>query len=141
MNGVIFIASLILFIALAINIFNALNVIEIKKRILLVTGGIFICFIFTVILFNISANVIQYSNIEQKETVKKMIISIFTPINGIILLPIFMRTINGLKSNEITTKEANKKIGIIIIMIIVLFIVENIYFQNIQNGIMNYTKK
>ena len=141
MNGVIFIASLILFIALAINIFNALNVIEIKKRILLVTGGIFICFIFTVILFNISANGIQYSNIEQKETVKKMIISIFTPINGIILLPIFMRTINGLKSNEITTKEANKKIGIIIMMIIVLFIVENIYFQNIQNGIMNYTKK
>lgn len=141
MNTIIAIASLILFITLAINIFNALNEIEIKKRIFIVACGILICFIFTLIIFSISSNGIQYINPEQKNTVKGMIVSIFTPINGIILLPILMRTINGIKSNEISKDEASKKIRIILIIFLILFIIENIYFKNIQNGIMSYTQK
>ena len=54
MNALISIISIILFIVLGIIIYNGLNGMDLKKKIVIFIFEIIVCLIFTMILFNIS---------------------------------------------------------------------------------------
>ena len=55
MNALISVISIILFIVLGIIIYNGLNGMDLKKKIIIFIFEIIVCLIFTMILFNISS--------------------------------------------------------------------------------------
>ena len=101
MNTIITVISIILFLVLSIIIYNGLNGMNQKKKIIIFFIEIIVCFVFTTILFNLSSIGIEYLNSKNKGIAMRTLVAIFTPINGIILLPNITRIINESQNGEI----------------------------------------
>ena len=137
MNALISVISIILFIVLGIIIYNGLNGMDLKKKILIFIFEIIVCLIFTMILFNISSLGIEYPNSQSREIALKILVTIFTPMNGIILLPNITRLINESQNGEIDKEECARKLKKTLIIFILLVIMEFVYLRNTQIGILN----
>lgn len=137
MNALISIISIILFIVLGIIIYNGLNGMDLKKKIIIFIFEIIVCLIFTMILFNISSLGIEYPNSQSREIALKILVTIFTPMNGIILLPNITRLINESQNREIDKEECARKLKKTLIIFILLVIMEFVYLRNTQIGILN----
>jgi len=137
MNALISIISIILFIVLGIIIYNGLNGMDLKKKIIIFIFEIIVCLIFTMILFNISSLGIEYPNSQSREIALKILVTIFTPMNGIILLPNVTRLINESQNGEIDKEECARKLKKTLIIFILLVIMEFVYLRNTQIGILN----
>ena len=127
MNALISIISIIFFIILGISIYNGLNGIDLKKKIIIFIFEIIVCLIFTMILFNISSLGIEYPNSQSREIALKILVTIFTPMNGIILLPNITRLINESQNGEIDKEECARKLKKTLIIFILLVIMEFVY--------------
>ena len=112
MNALISVISIILFIVLGIIIYNGLNGMDLKKKIIIFIFEIIVCLIFTMILFNISSLGIEYPNSQSREIALKILVTIFTPMNGIILLPNITRLINESQNGEIDKEECARKLNL-----------------------------
>ena len=139
MNALISIISIILFIVLGIIIYNGLNGMDLKKKIIIFIFEIIVCLIFTMILFNISSLGIEYPNSQSREIALKILVTIFTPMNGIILLPNITRLINESQNGEIDKEECARKLKKTLIIFILLVIMEFVYLRNTQ--IVNFEMK
>ena len=137
MNALISIILIILFIVLGIIIYNGLNGMDLKKKIIIFIFEIIVCLIFTMILFNISSLGIEYPNSQSREIALKILVTIFTPMNGIILLPNITRLINESQNGEIDKEECARKLKKTLIIFILLVIMEFVYLRNTQIGILN----
>lgn len=137
MNALISVISIILFIVLGIIIYNGLNGMDLKKKIIIFIFEIIVCLIFTMILFNISSLGIEYPNSQSREIALKILVTIFTPMNGIILLPNITRLINESQNGEIDKEECARKLKNTLIIFILLVIIEFVYLRNTQIGILN----
>ena len=137
MNALISVISIILFIVLGIIIYNGLNGMDLKKKIIIFIFEIIVCLIFTMILFNISSLGIEYPNSQSREIALKILVTIFTPMNGIILLPNITRLINESQNGEIDKEECARKLKKTLIIFILLVIMEFLYLRNTQIGILN----
>ena len=136
-NALISVISIILFIVLGIIIYNGLNGMDLKKKIIIFIFEIIVCLIFTMILFNISSLGIEYPNSQSREIALKILVTIFTPMNGIILLPNITRLINESQNGEIDKEECARKLKKTLIIFILLVIMEFVYLRNTQIGILN----
>ena len=67
----------------------------------------------------------------------KTLVAIFTPINGILLLPNITRIINESQNGEIGKDEYNKKIKKFLSIFVLVLIIEFIYLRNTQIGILS----
>ena len=129
MNTLITIISIILFLVLSIIVYNGLSGMDNKKKIIIFLIEIIMCFVFTMILFNISSLGIEYPNSKSKEIAMKTMVAIF-------------RTLNESQSGEIKKEECKKRLKKSLIIFLVLLIIEFIYLKNVQNGILsNYNMK
>ena len=137
MNALISVISIILFIVSGIIIYNGLNGMDLKKKIIIFIFEIIVCLIFTMILFNISSLGIEYPNSQSREIALKILVTIFTPMNGIILLPNITRLINESQNGEIDKEECARKLKKTLIIFILLVIMEFVYLRNTQIGILN----
>ena len=137
MNALISIISIILFIVLGIIIYNGLNGMDLKKKIIIFIFETIVCLIFTMILFNISSLGIEYPNSQSREIALKILVTIFTPMNEIILLPNITRLINESQNREIDKEECARKLKKTLIIFILLVIMEFVYLRNTQIGILN----
>ena len=102
-----------------------------------VIGTIFIAFI-TFLLFLFSRIGVTYPSKEMVGEVRNIILLVFTPINGFIMLPQLSYAIAEVKNGTISKEDLQKKIRKILIIAIVLIIFEVIYFKSIQNGIIDF---
>ena len=137
MNTIITVISIILFLVLSIIIYNGLNGMNQKKKIIIFFIEIIVCFVFTTILFNLSSIGIEYLNSKNKGIAMRTLVAIFTPINGIILLPNITRIINESQNGEINKEECKKRLKKSLIVCILLVIIEFVYLKNTQIGILN----
>lgn len=137
MNTIITVISIILFLVLSIIIYNGLNGMNQKKKIIIFFIEIIVCFVFTTILFNLSSIGIEYLNSKNKGIAMRTLAAIFTPINGIILLPNITRIINESQNGEINKEECKKRLKKSLIVFILLVIIEFVYLKNTQIGILN----
>ena len=111
------------------------------ERIVICAAGILISWLITSILFNLSSKGIEYASAEVEQEVSKILVLVFTPINGIIYMPYIAKLMSKYKFDEIKSDELVKKIICLIIITILLFIVEVLYLKNIQLGILNVANK
>ena len=124
MNALISVISIILFIVLGIIIYNGLNGMDLKKKIIIFIFEIIVCLIFTMILFNISSLGIEYPNSQSREIASK-------------ILPNITRLINESQNGEIDKEECARKLKKTLIIFILLVIMEFVYLRNTQIGILN----
>lgn len=101
----------------------------------IIIGTLFMTLV-TYIIFAISKREIIYPNQSMIGTLRNVILLIFVPINGFIVLPQIGNTIEKIKKDTITPEKLKKRIIIFIIVAIIILIFECSYFRNIQNQII-----
>ena len=70
-------------------------------------------------------------------TVRNMLIAIFTPINGLIVIPYVANMINKIKIDDITPEKFQKGVILIGIIFLIVLILECSYLKDIQLGIID----
>lgn len=114
-----------------------LGAIDKPKKIVVIVIGNIIMYIVTIIIFNISNRGIYYNNTELQTAIRNTIVSIFTGINGIIVIPQIAKILEKIKENEIDRNLASKRFAIILIVFILCIIFEGGYIKDTQKGILN----
>lgn len=141
MTSFIIIVVIALFIVLLGFTWYRLEAYEGLEKIIYSVAGILISWLITSILFSLSSKGMDYINAEIKHEISKILVLVFTPINGIIYMPYIAKIISKLRFDEINRKEVIKKICIMIVIFIAISFVEVAYLKNIQLGILNVATK
>lgn len=116
---------------------QSLESLEKTKKVAFIVIGIIISYIVTLIIFNISQQGVNYQNEITKHEIKKILVLLFTALNGVIFIPYIAKLFTRVKENEIEDYKLKKKIIILVIIFIICMFFENMYLKDIQNGIIN----
>ena len=135
--AIIIISILAAYFVLMAWTWQSLEYIEKKKKIIFILVGILIFYIITLIIFNMSKNGINYQNESTEKTIKTILVSLFTAINGIIFIPYIAKIFLKVKENDIEKSKLNRKIIILIILFVICMYFECGYLKDIQKGIIN----
>lgn len=111
--------------------------IEKPKKVITIIVSVFVIYIVTLIIFNISKNNITYVAQEGMEAVKNILVLLFTMVNSLILMPLLARILNKISENDIKYSDARKSFIIIFIIFLIVIIFECGYLKDIQQGIIN----
>ena len=93
------------------------------------------------LLFSISKSGITYPSDEIEQMVQNMIVIVFTGLNGILMLPYLGRLWDKMSEEEITKQQFQKRICILLIIAIIVFILESNYLNGVQSGILEIYQK
>ena len=115
---------------------QSLESLEKTKKVAFIVIGIIISYIVTLIIFNISQQGVNYQNEITKHEIKKILVLLFTALNGVIFIPYIAKLFTRVKENEIEDYKLKKKIIILVIIFIICMFFENMYLKDIQNGII-----
>ena len=140
MTAFMIIVVIALFMVLLGFTWYRLEAYEGMEKVIVCVAGILICWGITAILFSISSNAINYVNDEVEREISKILVLVFTPINGITFMPYVAKIMSKVKFEEITKQEAIKKILILCVILVVVFFVEVKYLEYIQLGILDVAK-
>lgn len=137
MTSFIIIVVIALFIVSIGFTWYRLEAFEGVERVIICVAGILISWGITSMLFSVSSNGMDYVNIEVENEISKILILVFTPINGIAFMPFVAKIMSQLKFDEIERKEAAKNGVILFAILAVVFYIEIRYLSYIQLGILN----
>jgi len=101
----------------------------------LIVGTLFIAMV-TLIIFLVSKIGVNYPKKEMVGQVQKIVLLVFTPINGFLVLTQFSSVFQQIRSGMVSKEKMNKKIKTLLIVFTILIIIECIYFKNVQYGII-----
>ena len=139
---IIAIITIILYIILIAFSWHNLSILVDKKlKVAYILIGLIAMFISTLIVFHISAGGVEYQNPSMVSNVRNIILAVFVPVNGLIVMPYLASKLSKITSNEITQEQFSKKLLILVVVFIVILIIECSYFKNIQLGIINLMNK
>ena len=138
---VIIIIILAIFCVLIIGTWHYLGNIDKTKKIVFIVIGIFVSYLITMLLFSISKSGITYPSDEIEQMVQNMIVIVFTGLNGILMLPYLGRLWDKMSEEEITKQQFQKRVCILLIIAIIVFILESNYLNGVQNGILEIYQK
>ena len=116
------IAIVIYFIGLAWT-WKSLGFIEKNKKVAVLTIGIIVMYIITLIIFQTTKNDITYQNAQMQKDVQNILVIIFTGIDKI-------------SEDEMQNNELKKRIIILAIIFVICVIFECGYFKDMQEGIL-----
>ena len=137
MNILIYFIIAVLFVVLIFWTWNnTKDFEETSERVIFIVVGIIVTSIVTLIYFAISKVGITYPKVEMVKQVRKMVVLLFTPINGFLSLPHIASLKMKIKLKAEDEEKLKKKIIILGIIFIVVTIVEINYMKDFQNGII-----
>ena len=137
MTAFMIIVVIALFLVLIGFTWYRLEALDGVEKIVINVAGLLLSWLITNILFSISARGITYADIAVKNEISKILVLVFTPINGIAIMPYLAKIISQVKFEEINMEEAVKKVLILIIILIIVFFIEVNYLTRIQMGIFD----
>ena len=106
-----------------------------------IVGGLIVVYIITFIIYNISKIGITYENREVMKIIRTVFVSLFTIINGYIILPYAFKKLDQINNEEIEKEKLKKSIIILLIIIFIIGMLESSYLRNIQQGILSMMNK
>ena len=118
-------------------VWNNLGTIDKSKKILILLIGTLMVYLITLIIFNISKNGINYEQKIMEKDIRRILVTMFTGLNSLIILPFVSKILERMLENEIEQKEVSKKLSIIVIIFIICMFFECGYMKNIQQGILD----
>lgn len=137
MNILIYFIIAVLFVVLIFWTWNnTKDFEETSRRVIFIVVGIVLIAIVTLIYFAISKVGITYPKVEMVKQVRKMVVLLFTPINGFLSLPHIASLKMKIKLKTEDEEKLKKKIIMLGIVFIVATIVEINYMKDFQNGII-----
>ena len=110
------------------------------KKILIIAGEMLSISIITLIVYSISKNGIEYTNKDVENSVRTLIVALFTGLNSLIVLPFLNKQIIKLKEKEVDEKKVVKKLAILLLVFIICIIFECGYMKDTQKGILQVQK-
>lgn len=131
----IILMAIIIYITFIFWTWQSMQTVETPKKIAFIIIGIIIIYIITLIVFAISKNGIEYQNVQMQKQVKNVIVSIFTGLNCVIVMPQIAKNYEKMKNEEIEKDIFLKKILIIAIVFVICLIFEIGYMKSMQQGI------
>ena len=137
MSVILNVSIVVLLIVLCIWTWNSLGDSEKKKKIIYIVIGTLAMYIITKIIFAISSSSIIYQNEEIKKQITNMLVYIFTPVNGFIILPQIAKWMYKLKNKEIDKSKFKQKLIILFVIFVVIVAIEIPYLRDTQMGIIN----
>lgn len=132
----ILIVIVVLFAVLIGWTWNNLYALDTKFKILYEIIFTAIIMLITLIIFYISKGSISYPNKDMIGYVRNELVLLFSPINGMILMPYIAKKLSEIKEKNIDEEKTKKGIIVVLIIFIVTFIIECMYLKNIQIGIL-----
>lgn len=91
----------------------------------------------TFLIFNISKNGVQYDSEESMNSVRNVLVLVFTIINGLIIMPAFAKTLGRINNREIEKEQARSHFVFIFIVFIIALVIECSYLKGVQQGILD----
>lgn len=141
--------EMIIYLILIAWTWHSLNHIETTKKVALIAIGIILIGILTLIIFQIAQNGIHYPNVVNDENnniyiayivmqkkIRNLLVSIFTGVNGIIIMPQIGRMLGKIEENEMKKEAFQKKVVILGIILLLCLVFEIGYMKDIQEGIL-----
>ena len=105
------------------------------KKVLIIFVGIITIFLITQIVFSMSKSGINYENEEIENLVGKIIVFLFTGLNGFVM-PFLMKLFKKLQNGEIEGNIFKVRFILILIIFIICLFLECGYMESIQQGIL-----
>ena len=136
MAFIIIIALIIYFINIAWT-WKSLGEMGKSSKVVFIIVGILVLFIITLITFNISAKNIQYQHQGETDTIRNVLVSIFTGINGIIIMPQLAKILEKAKNGDLEKNQIRNRLILWIAILIICLIFECGYMKDTQQGIVN----
>lgn len=141
MTSFIIIVVIALFFVLVGYTWYRLEAYEGMERVIFCVAGILVCWGITSMLFSISSKGMSYISQDVEQEISKILVMVFTPINGIALMPTVAKIASKLKFDEIEKNTAIKHFVILGVIFVVIAIIEVMYLKNIQLGILDVAQK
>ena len=108
-----------------------------KNKIITIIISLIIVYFITLIVFNISKNGIRYESEESMNSVRNIIVLVFTIINGLIIIPPFTKAFGRINNKEINKEQAKKHFIFLIVVFSVIIFMECNYLKGVQQGILD----
>ena len=134
--ALIVITAIIIYLVLIAWTWQSLGFIEKTKKVGIIVIGIFLTYIITLIVFQIAKGDITYPNANIQNSIKNMLVAIFTGINGLIVMPQIGKMLDKINEDEIEKEQLTKRVIILLIIFIICLVFESGYMKNTQEGIL-----
>ena len=126
---------LILNIVSILLMYRSLDNMTQKEKLIYIAAGTVMMYLLTLIIYWISTRNIEMTDVSR--TGKDLIIFLFVPINGILVLPLFAKSYSKFRDNKLSSRVLrNRGVALCLILFIIL-IIECVYFENIQKQVEN----
>ena len=133
---IIILFTLILNAVSILLMYKCLNGIDKKERWIFVIIGTALMYVVTNITYWFGTKNIQISE-ETLQLGKDLIIFLFVPINGILILPLFAKSYMKFKLGNIDFSILRNRGIVLLVILLIILIIEGIYFGNIQKQVLN----
>lgn len=115
---------------------HSLGFIEKTKKVAIILIETFVMYILTLVIFQIAKGGITYEKIEIQKNVQNVLVSIFSAINGMIVMPQIGKIFDKINEDEIKKEEMKKRLIIVSTIFVVCLIFEAGYMKDTQKGIL-----
>ncbi len=134
--------TIILYIILISSTMHSLSLVENNKvKIGFVVTGLILMLGSVWVTFYISVSGLNYTNAEMVVRVRNILLAVFVPVNGLIIMPYLAKMLSKIGSNEITQESFKKRLIILTILYVAILIFECTYFKSTQIGIIKMLEK
>lgn len=132
----IIILTIMIYVITAIWSWNNLGQIEKSKKIAVISVGILLTYIITLIVFTLSKSNVNYDTAIIETTIKNTIVAIFTGVNACIFIPYISKQLEKIHEGEIEKEKFTQKMMALLVIIVILLSFECGYMKKTQQGIL-----
>lgn len=137
MSIIIITITIILYLILLGFTWHNLDAVDSKLKVAYILIGTILMAVITLIVFNISKSNVEYQNSNMISNMRNMLVVVFTPINGLIVMPYVANMLGKISVQEITQEKFKKKAIVITLILVTILIFECGYLKDIQLGILD----
>lgn len=134
--------TIILYILLISSTMHSLKLVESTKvKIGFIVTGFILMLVSIWVTFYISISGLNYENAQIVGRVRNLLVAVFVPVNGLIVMPYLAKMLSKIGSNELTQEKFKKRLIILAIIYFAILIFECSYFKSTQIGILEMIEK
>lgn len=115
--------------------FKFLKNIDKKEKFIFIAAGVAIVYVLTLFAHWIST--IGLNEMYKTGTGKDLVIFLFAPINGLIVLPALANLYNTYRENKLSLNILFKRVSVLLIPLIIAVVLECIFIKNVQVPVTN----
>ena len=134
--------TIILYILLISSTMHSLKLVESTKvKVGFIVTGFILMLVSIWVTFYISISGLNYENAQIVGRVRNLLVAVFVPVNGLIVMPYLAKMLSKIGSNELTQEKFKKRLIILAIIYFAILIFECSYFKSTQIGILEMIEK